>query len=64
MVLLQYLDDILLGAETEQDCLQGTGALLQKVGGIGVLGIIKVGPTLQKAGHLLGIPAPRGARDG
>ena len=35
LILLQYVDDLLLAAESEQDCLQGTGALLQKLGELG-----------------------------
>lgn len=35
LILLQYVDDLLLAAESEKDCLQGTGALLQKLGELG-----------------------------
>ncbi|MEJ1289045.1 cilia and flagella associated protein 53 [Cricetulus griseus] len=35
LILLQYVDDLLLAAQSEQDCLQGTSALLQKLGKLG-----------------------------
>lgn len=35
LILLQYVDDLLLAATTEQDCKQGSGALLEKLGTLG-----------------------------
>ncbi|CAD7676918.1 unnamed protein product [Nyctereutes procyonoides] len=35
LVLLQYVDDLLLAARTEQDCVKGTGALLETLGELG-----------------------------
>ncbi|CAD7676357.1 unnamed protein product [Nyctereutes procyonoides] len=35
LVLLQYVDDLLLAARTEQDCVKGTGALLERLGELG-----------------------------
>lgn len=35
LVLLQYMDDLLIAAKTEQDCVKGTGTLLERLGGLG-----------------------------
>ena len=35
LILLQYVDDLLLAAPTEQDCQKGTGAILQTLGQLG-----------------------------
>lgn len=35
LILLQYVDDLLLAAETEQSCTEGTEGLLQKLGELG-----------------------------
>ena len=38
IVLLQYVDDLMLAATTEEACLEATGNLLQTLGTLGVLG--------------------------
>ena len=35
MILLQYVDDLLLAATSEEDCKEGTKALLQTLGSLG-----------------------------
>lgn len=62
LVLLQYVDDLLLAAETEQDCLKGTGALLQRLGELGYRASAKKAQICQKQVAYLGYLLEGGQR--
>ncbi|MEJ1287967.1 hypothetical protein NN561_018994 [Cricetulus griseus] len=62
VILLQNIDDLLLAAESEQDCLQGTQALLQKLGDLGYRASAKKAPLCKKQVTYLGYKLQDGQR--
>ncbi|XP_029423566.1 uncharacterized protein LOC103741107 [Nannospalax galili] len=62
LILLQYVDDILLAAETQEKCLAGTEALLQELGQMGYRASAKKAQLCQKEVTYLGYRLSGGQR--
>ncbi|XP_029410360.1 uncharacterized protein LOC115067138, partial [Nannospalax galili] len=62
LILLQYVDDILLAAETREECLTGTEALLQELGLMGYRASAKKAQLCQQEVTYLGYRLNGGQR--
>lgn len=59
VTLAQYTDDLLIAAETKEDCLKGTKRLLERLGALGYKASAKKAQICQKISKLLGLLAER-----
>ncbi|XP_042534598.1 uncharacterized protein LOC122107079 [Dipodomys spectabilis] len=62
LILLQYVDDLLLAAQTQEDCNSGTEDLLQALGAIGYRASAKKAQICQKQVTYLGYQIKDGQR--
>lgn len=62
LVFLQYVDDLLLAAKTEQDCLKGTKTLLKRLGELGYRASAKKAQVCKRQGAYLGHLSEDGQR--
>ncbi|XP_006868773.1 PREDICTED: uncharacterized protein LOC102833547 [Chrysochloris asiatica] len=62
VTLLQYVDDLLLAAETKEECLEATRGLLQELGRLGYLASAKKAQLCKTEVTYLGYKLERGQR--
>lgn len=62
LVFLQYVDDLLLAAKTEQDCLKGTKTLLKRLGELEYRASAKKAQICKRQGAYLGYLSEDGQR--
>lgn len=62
LTLLQYVDDLLLAAETQQECLHGTKALLRALATLGYRASAKKAQLCQLEVMFLGYKIKEGKR--